>query len=90
MLDLPSKVDNPIVSCLLLIAHDCIKLCLPRSFDYKIVLFPGLVTSIIAIISFAKPATKRGYEKSVQKTLLPKSIVNTGCEFPGCQKFKVF
>jgi hypothetical protein len=66
ILERPSKVDNPIVSCLLLIAHDCIILFLPRSLESKIVLFPGLVTSIMAIISFPKAAIKIGSEKSVQ------------------------
>ena len=46
MFERPSKVEKPIVSCLLFIAQDCKRLPLPKSTESKIVLFAGLVTSI--------------------------------------------
>ncbi len=90
ILDLPSKVDSPMVSAALLIAHDCIRLFLPRSVDSKIVLLLALLISTIPIFSFARPVIKMGYAKSLQNTLLPISMVKTGCGFPGCQKWMLF
>ncbi len=49
ILERPSNVDNPIVSCLLLMAQDCKVLFFPKSTESKIVLPPGFVTSTIAI-----------------------------------------
>ncbi len=46
----PSNVDKPIASAFLLIATDWSWLFLPKSDDYKIVLFPGLLISINPIL----------------------------------------
>ncbi len=86
MFDLPSNVERPIVSAVLLIAHDCKRLCFPRSTESRIVLLLGFVISMIPIFSLPNPTSKIGFEKSAQKTLLPTSMVKAGAELPGCQK----
>ena len=86
MFDLPSNVESPMVSPALLIAHDWMRLFLPKSTDSKRVLLLVLVISTMPIFSLPRPAIKIGLAKSLQKTLLPISIVKTGWGFPGCQK----